>query len=52
MTNDRHVAIRKSFFDFQLNHSATHVDRVGNVRLIALIFLANIDNHRVGAFRF
>src|SRR5438270_13103771 len=49
MTNDCRVAIGKFVFDFKFNRSTTHVDRIRNVRVIKLVLVANIDNHRVGA---
>jgi len=38
-------------YKYELDHSAAHVDRVGYVFFVPFVFLANIDNHRVAAFR-
>jgi len=52
VADDRHVTIGKFVFDFQLEHATAHVNRVGNVFLVPFVLLANVDNHRVAAFRF
>jgi len=49
MTNDRRAAIWEFFFDFKFDRAAAHIERIGDVILLELIRVSDVDNHSVAA---